>query len=396
MEQHRSNQAGRASKRLTKWDRFAFTTWIALGAVALAALINRFCAEYGPAVSGLKILVILIISAIFPLVAQVYRRFLLADGDVRRYDEFATLEKAIGQRYSATSLSETFREEYGVRAYTLCLLPAIAMSIVGWSLILFHPAANAQNASVFLLDTVVAKAVGLGFLGAIVFSFQLLWQRLSTEDLKPTIFLRCALAMFCGMVLTYVVFSATVSFSSFGAAPNEDSNLSGTNALVGFIVAFAIGYFPMLAISWFTRIANSALGEPTRRADSQRLVYVDGISAFHEERLLEEGIQNVHDLAYADLGMLLIKSPYTARQIIDWSDQCKMLLLIEPGEAISFRRAGVRNASTFIALWSPLYQEQLSENGEKHVTEKRSRVALAMQAAEERLDTIFLALKQEM
>lgn len=462
----------------TRWTSKTAWIWTIL---SLLTLVIFICSS--GQVDVRLILLVLTLSSSFVIIAHSYRRFLVGnrerpadfrENDIRAFANSprAHVPEGKSSEYTAEKLKAEFDSEYSVRAYTMCVIPAVAIAIIGWTLLLVPvdqlvkasgdewccwtltgdarsnrdtavkvesrsdegskadpsdaPEPQAGNEgdagtaddgslagtatalnpgvdegsevdtppnnqhddqqSLGEFEPLVVQAMGIGFLGATVFCFQLIWQRLTTEDLKPSIFLRCAMAMFFGLVFTFVVFSATESFSSdFGG---EGAPMVGTGALIGYVVAFALGYFPMLAISWFTRIANKSLGEPSRRSDAQRLLAVDGITVFHEERLLEEGIHNLHDLAFADVSRLLIRTPYTARQLFDWVDQSLLLLHLDVGESESFRRGGIRNAENFLRVWGPLYGIDPTEA-------QRGQYALMLQTTPQRLDCIFAALQTD-
>lgn len=378
---------------VSKLDKFFFqlAIWLSLGTLALLIWLTR------GDVNPVRLTVVLALSMAFPLIAQCYHRFLIRTSQERREAEIDYLASRLkGQtgptHVDAQKLKEFAKSEYSIRAYTLSLIPVVAASIIGWSILLEPVSFTGSKGTLFLeLTDPVATAMGIGFIGSLVFSLQMIWQRVSTEDLKPSVFLRCSLALFCGLAFTFVVFSATQSFvDGLGIkapAPSAaDEQPGSSNALLGYIVAFSLGYFPTLAVSWFARVANKALGEPTRRSDSQRLVMVDGISVFHEERLLEEGIQNVHDLAFADVPTLLVKTPYTTDQLLDWSNQCALLLFLDPGEVAVFRRGGIRTASDLLAVWP-------AGSLGTAATEPQQNLARALQTTPERLHSISASLR---
>ena len=64
-------------------------------------------------------------------------------------------------------------------------------------------------------------------------------------------------------MFTYVVFKAIISFSS----GDESVKMTGFETSIAAIVAFSLGYFPSLAIEWFSRQAYRALGMRQRRSE---------------------------------------------------------------------------------------------------------------------------------
>lgn len=411
--------------------KLSFLGWIVGAFLILALLAASLWSQLNPTTALLAV----VLSFVFPLVAMTYYRFLVKRGEegtpsrMHEFDFYANRRASDSASKEsdgamAKQLDMRYSEEYSVRAYSMCVIPAVAVSVIGWVLLLdviniprtslsVAPSNSLSNAPTDASGTgrpkekgktkdddktsvisvypkpIVRQAMGIGFLGSLLFCMQLLWQRLTTFDLKPTIFLRCAISLFSGLTFCYVVFSASEDFvdgfrnvKPGGAA----ESMAGNGAIVGYIVAFSLGYFPSLAIRWFTRVANSALGEPSRRSDIQSLSTVDGITIFHQERLLEEGIHTQHDLAFADVGDLLVKTPYNAGQLLDWVDQCALLLFVDPTEAENFRRGGVRNRGEFLTFWGNHYDRNLNAD--------RSKPALLLQAMPERLDVVYDGLRR--
>jgi len=442
--------AGRVFKRFEMKRTFLSNVWAVSLIAALALII--WCSwedNLNPSIA----IVVAVLSLLFFLIAQIYRMFLFSDSgkmptarkedisvvvahtirpnvEIAAQDSMQLEEEKKKRDKEEEKLEEEFRERFGMQAYMMCVLPTIMASLIGWSLLLEPvplttvatgeegtPGTHADGGaakdgkanreatgddnkdknSLAVLDPRIAEFMGIGFLGALMFCFQLLWRRLTTWDLKPTIFLRCASAMFTGMALNFVVFSAFNGFAEFSAPGEVEENPDGTGHLLAYVVAFSLGYFPMLGIRWFTRISHQATGEPARRADFQRLLTVDGITLFHEERLLEEGIQNQHDMAYADVANLLIKTPYSARQLLDWIDQCALLLFLSASEADGFRRGGVRTASDLLAIWQPLESGRPDAGAPDSPPDttweaSRKQIATMLQTLPERMDAIYKSL----
>ena len=86
------------------------------------------------------------------------------------------------------------------------------------------------------------------------------------------------------------------------------------------ILAFSIGYFPNIAIRWFNKLSNAAIGLDERRSIQLPLSMIDGISQWHENRLMDNGIDNIQNLASVDILDLLVNTTFTAQQVIDWID----------------------------------------------------------------------------
>jgi hypothetical protein len=57
---------------------------------------------------------------------------------------------------------------------------------------------------------------------------------------------------------------------------------------------------------------------------------IDGLSVWHEARLDEEDIENVPNLATADIVDLMLNTKISPNRIIDWVDQAILLLVVQP------------------------------------------------------------------
>jgi len=66
----------------------------------------------------------------------------------------------------------------------------------------------------------------------------------------------------------------------------------------------------------------------------------------HKERLMEMGIDNAQNLASYSLTQLMVKTPFTTREILDWIGQAKLLVYVK-GEMDEYRRIGLRSAFDF-------------------------------------------------
>ena len=72
-----------------------------------------------------------------------------------------------------------------------------------------------------------------------------------------------------------------------------------------------------------------------------RLEMVEGIEGHDSLRLEELGIDTCYDLATADFVPLMLKSPYSRRQLIDWILQAKLCVYF--GDAVkNLRQQGFR------------------------------------------------------
>ena len=340
-------------------------------------------------------LLILATAGIFPISALAYQIFqretqlqdLQRDfellGIIRRDPEGAVSEDIL-RRYSRT---------YNPWNFTIHVTLVVLLTVLGLSLFFWPPGTGTTD----LLDVNTLQAMRYGFVGAYVFSVQLIYRRYTTLDLQPTVYLNCVLTLIAGLVFNYVAFE---TISSVSLSTDKSSPTTGAEAGIAAIVAFSLGYFPYLAIGWFNRLAHGALAMSQRRSDQLQLGLIDGISQLHETRLRDEGIDNIQNLASVRIDELLLNTRFTAQQVIEWVDQAVLYLYLEPSAIESFRRGGVRTISDFQAYWGPYSVERVNkEFGDQvlgsvvkivdELREARQSQAQQLQSTCEHLDILY-------
>ena len=229
-----------------------------------------------------------------------------------------------------------------------------------------------------MIDANTLQALRFGFLGAYVFSLQLVYRRYTTYDLQPTVYMYCVVTMIAALAFNFVAFEAISSLVT-----NNTNIVQGIGGGLLAIIAFCLGYFPYLAIQWFNQLSHQALSVSQRRADQLPLSLMDGISQWHETRLRDNGIDNVQNLASVDIPTLLVNTTFSAQQVIDWVDQAILYLYLEPAAIDNYRRSiAVRTVSDFREFWDPYYDTRKQE---------RDELARLLQSTAEKLDSLYRA-----
>jgi hypothetical protein len=121
------------------------------------------------------------------------------------------------------------------------------------------------------------------------------------------------------------------------------------------LLGFVIGVFPTVAWQVVTRLVSRRFLEVVPSLESRLpLNRLDGLTVWHESRLVEEDIENVQNMATADIVDLLVNTKIPAGRIIDWVDQAILLIQLGPDEADNkqqdsarrrLARHGIRTAS---------------------------------------------------
>ena len=91
------------------------------------------------------------------------------------------------------------------------------------------------------------------------------------------------------------------------------------------VLCFAIAFFPKLFISLLRKQVTKVLAVTDTAVQELDIQLVQGIDVWKEERLEEEGIESVQNLATADVLGLAVKMHYPLRTIVDWMDQAILI-----------------------------------------------------------------------
>lgn len=270
------------------------------------------------------------------------------------------------------------RQAQGLSNFALHIVLAMLMTVIGLT-IFFGRLDN----SPIRLDAETLTAMRFGFIGSLLFSGQLIYRRYTTYDLHPSVYLYCALTILGGLIFNFVAFQAISIMPTESAIADDavrsaaitaaaDAQAAGTDVvaavrqattqaseavavattnglgdgLVG-IIAFALGFFPLLAVQWLSRTAYTALRVARSRSDEMPLSLIEGISQFHETRLRDLGIDDIQNLASVNIPFLLINTTFSAQQVIDWVDQAILCVHLEPNEIAIFRHGRIRTISDF-------------------------------------------------
>jgi hypothetical protein len=190
------------------------------------------------------------------------------------------------------------------------------------------------------------------FLGAYFFSLQMIFRRYVQKNLHGAAYVAASMRMILAVIGTWVL--ARVGGDVLWS--------SGWQLLT---LAFLIGVFPR--VLWqvlqtlATRIGGVAV--PSLRS-GQPLTDLDGLTVWHESRLEEEDIENVPNMATADVVGLLVSTPYSPERVVDWVDQAILLTQLGPAKARGaddrtdpvlglLRARGIRSASALAARPGP-------------------------------------------
>lgn len=162
-----------------------------------------------------------------------------------------------------------------------------------------------------------ASTLTLGFIGAYFFVIQMLFRRYLAADLNPKPYINATVRMTIIFVLCLVL-NTMDAWSIFGLH-------------LIYPVAFLAGIFPMPVLQWIIHYVAEKTGWfKDLNVIRGPLTDLDGINIWHEERLMEEGVENIQNLALAALDELIVHTNFSPTQLVHWIDQA--LLDIQVGD----------------------------------------------------------------
>ncbi len=228
--------------------------------------------------------------------------------------------------------------------------------------------------------------LGMAFLGAYIWGLKFLFHRYAQNDILPIVYFSLGFRMIFASLIALVAFNATDALLGGQSDSAIPLNIWPT-------LAFLIGMFPQRGLYWISSklpFISSAQHPATRNAP---LEMIEGLSSNDILRLDELGIENCYDLASIDFIPLILETPYSARQVVDWILQAKLCSYF--GESVvDLRKYGIRHITqlasirneaelkaiaeetsvTFYAL--KMAQQSLDEN--RHEIERLTRVGLKL------------------
>ena len=221
---------------------------------------------------------------------------------------------------------------------------ATVVFAVGWATVLW-------NSSFLALPDrpSTADLLGVAFAGAYLFTVQMLVRRYFQADLKASAYVNAVVRILSALVLIAVVHQALMNGWDRGPC---------------VAAAFIIGFFPLVGLQALQKTAALALktAVPSLKNDYP-LSDLDGLSVWYESRLLELGIEDLENLATANLVDVILHSRVPVGRLVDWIDQANLYLHLEPwgttkeehkaSSRYQLRRLGIRTATALEAAFRP-------------------------------------------
>ena len=187
-----------------------------------------------------------------------------------------------------------------------------------------------------------------GFMGAFLWSASNMVRRLAKADITPILYYKASFRILfaCSVALIFSFISGSL-------------NLGQTGYTSSFVpaMAFMAGTLPDRFFNYLMELMKNILSGKDVNTQELHLKNIEGLSGLHRERLWEEGIDNAQNMAQSSITQMLLKTPFEAREILDWVGQAKLLLYMK--EDVGRAHAvGIRSVYDFISL-----KETYTRNG---------------------------------
>jgi hypothetical protein len=247
----------------------------------------------------------------------------LADGGPL-FDQARNLYRLKFEAYYGKAVVEGMqRTNFAVRVDTMFpVFLATAILAACWATVLTDPQFLTAPSSLW-------DMLRFAFLGAYAFLFQSLIRRFFQSDLKPSAYAAAVLRI----VLVLLVMTALHQV------------LDGGSNWVEAAIAFVVGVFPIIALQALQRVAAASLRVVVPQlTPDYPLNQLDGLNIWYESRLVEEGIEDMQNLATANMVDVILHTRVPVGRLVDWIDQALLYVHLDRAERGFGERRLVRKA----------------------------------------------------
>ncbi len=236
-----------------------------------------------------------------------FREVMILDPNVLTIDE------------AETKYTGAVREIYGSHksgqldlGKTVPIALASLLIMLGWLLAL-QPFGVVKELNLEKLLNPLSNTVNYGFLGSYFFAINMVFRRYLRSDLTTKAYSHITVRILVTTILVWVI----------NVIPSE----SIKSVLLPF--TFFIGVLPETGIAVVQQVLRKVIGGIIPSLKEQHpLSELDGMTLYDQARLLEEGIENVENLAHSNIIQLRLSTRFPMSRIVDLFDQAILYLHI--------------------------------------------------------------------
>lgn len=251
-----------------------------------------------------------------------------------------------------TKYDSLFNSVYGLRGAPWDSLPIyISATFItfGWVLIMFvrsqDPFPGITNNIITLYKPYKPNidVLKFGFLGSYSFAINMVFRRYVRADLTMKTYTNISIRFLVTSILVVVMCSVQ------SLLPSVDG--------VIFILAFVIGVFPETGFMLINSVFRKYFGNFIKPINEQYPVTkLEGVSIYDQAQLLEEGIDNIENLAHHNLMELVARIRIPVSRLVDLFDQAILYLHLGKDEQRleetrqQLREYGIRTATDLLQV----------------------------------------------
>jgi hypothetical protein len=222
------------------------------------------------------------------------------------------------------------------------------MLSLGWAAVLQPPSAiglelHSLTAIQGVSQSLPATALKYGFIGSYFFALEMIVRRYFQDDLR--------ISAYVNVMVRIVVVALLVSVVHLVWPSDASTNIE-------WALAFLIGIFPQVGLLAIRTAVTRALGND-KLFPSLKIEYplsrLDGLNFWYEARLLETGIEDMQNLATANIVDVMLNTRIPVGRLVDWLDQALLYIRLDEGkntraQRVSLRAIGIRSATDFVSV----------------------------------------------
>jgi hypothetical protein len=219
---------------------------------------------------------------------------------------------------------------------------------------------------------------GMASLGAYLWGIQYIFRRYALNDLVPSVYYGLSTRMLLAAAI------ALVFYNAYGALAANGQAEGGVTSSLWPALALLIGMFPQRGVRLLMERVPLFAPKPNPAVRSAPIDMIEGIERHDVLRLEELAIDTCYDLATADFVPLVLKTPYSGRQLVDWILQAKLCVYF--GDTVrDLRKHGIRTISDLELLSEEGVEVLVSETAATRFALGRAREAVQNDAEIKRL-----------
>jgi len=284
---------------------------------------------------------------------QFYRELIVLDPNLHTLSEARTkYDPLLDSVYGAGNSNSPFA--------LVLLIISTALLVMGWVMVLspIGPVSS-DVSSMIAFFTPDYTVFSLGFLGTYFFAVNMIFRRYIRADLTPKTYAYITVRLLITLVLVWAI-STLPEFA--GGSLVQASLLT---------VAFVIGIFPETGLALIMDRWKKITRMSSQLDDSFPLTDLEGMNLYDRTRLLEEGIENIENLAHHNLVELIARTRIPTPRLVDMFDQAILYLHLgikkkenDSGETLldQLNFYGIRTATDLISYLCRHEQLELEED----------------------------------